>query len=303
VSARVGVIGLGVMGLPMALNLVAAGHAVTVASRSPGPVERAAERGAQRAGSAREVAREADIVITMLPDTPDVEQAARGEDGLLNGLREGTVWIDMSTISPLAARALAHEAADRGAEFLDAPVSGGQLAAEAGTLAIMVGGSARTLERVAPVLAALGTATRLGPTGAGQVAKAANQMIVAGTIALVAEALAFAGALGAEPADVRRALLGGFAQSRILDLHGQRILEQAFAPGFRADLQHKDLSIALDCGRAACVPLPLTAQVRELYSALRAQGGGDLDHSALALVYARQSGREHAHDPRPGSGS
>jgi 2-hydroxy-3-oxopropionate reductase len=291
-SERVGVVGLGVMGLPMTMNLLAAGHAVTVSSRSPGPVERAVAAGATGAGSPRAVAEGADIVITVLPDTPDVELVAHAPDGLLAGLHEGSVWIDMSTISPLASRALAEDAQARGAHFLDAPVSGGQPAAEAGTLTIMVGGDAAVLERVRPILASLGKATHIGGSGAGQIAKAANQMIVAGTIALVAEALAFAGSLGADPEAVREALLGGFAQSRILDLHGRRMLDGAFAPGFRVDLQHKDLSIALDAGRAERIPLPVTAQVRELFNALRAQGGGDLDHSALALVYARLSGQE-----------
>jgi 2-hydroxy-3-oxopropionate reductase len=298
VSERVGVIGLGVMGLPMTLNLIAAGHAVTVASRSPAPVERAVAAGAIRAVSARAVSEAADVVITVLPDTPDVELVAGGADGLLGGLREGAVWIDMSTISPIVTRALAQEAHARGARFLDAPVSGGQAAAEAGTLAIMVGGEADTLERVRPVLAVLGKVTHIGACGAGQIAKAANQMVVAGTIALVAEALTFAESLDVDPGTVREALLGGFAQSRILEVHGQRMLDGAFTPGFRVDLQHKDLSIALDAGSATRTPLPVAAQVRELFNALRAHGGGDLDHAALALLYARLSGRTLSPAPR-----
>ena len=296
-SERIGVIGLGVMGLPMTLNLLAAGHGVTVASRSPGPVERATAAGARPAGSARAVAKAADVVITMLPDTPDVELVARGADGLLAGLHEGAVWIDMSTISPLASRALADEAGALGAGFLDAPVSGGQIAAENGTLTIMAGGDAATLDRVRPILAALGKVTRIGEVGAGQIAKAANQMVVAGTIGLVAEALTFAESLGADPEAVREALLGGFAQSRVLELHGQRMLDGAFTPGFRVDLQHKDLSIALDAGRAERIPLPITAQVRELFNTLRAQAGGDLDHAALALVYERLAGHALAKLP------
>jgi 2-hydroxy-3-oxopropionate reductase len=289
---RVAFIGLGVMGLPMAANLVAAGYQVTVASRSPGPVATAAALGASTAATPQEATRTAVVVITMLPDTPDVESVAEGADGMLAVLSPDAIWIDMSTISPIAARRLAAIAAERGASFLDAPVSGGQAAAESGSLAIMVGGEAGTFERARPIFDVLGARViHVGEVGAGQIAKAANQMLVGGTIALVAEALSFAEALGVDREAVREAVLGGFGQSRVLEVHGRRILDRTFEPGFRADLQHKDLSIALDAGRAARIPLPVTSQTRELFSMLRAQGGGGLDHSALALVYDSISGR------------
>jgi 2-hydroxy-3-oxopropionate reductase len=291
--ARVAFIGLGVMGLPMASNLIAAGYRLTVASRGQGPIDAAVALGATSSSTPREATLESDVVISMLPDTPDVESVAEGPDGVLAGLAAGAVWIDMSTISPITSRRLASEAAARMASFLDAPVSGGQAAAKAGSLTIMVGGDLSAFEGVRDILTVLGArVTLVGGPGAGQIAKAANQILVGGTIALVAEALSFVSALGVDREPVREALLGGFAQSKVLELHGQRMLDGDFAPGFRADLQHKDLSIALDTGRVERLPLPMTSQVRELFNVLRAQGGGDLDHSALALAYESISGRD-----------
>jgi 2-hydroxy-3-oxopropionate reductase len=289
---RIAFVGLGVMGSPMATNLLAAGYQVTVSSRSPAPVAKAVALGASSAVTPRDAMRHADVTITMLPDTPDVESVANGPDGVLAALPASGIWIDMSTISPIAARRFGAAAESRGASFLDAPVSGGQAAAESGSLAIMVGGEASVFERASDIFEVLGARViHIGGAGAGQIAKAANQILVGGTIALVAEALSFVEAFGVDREAVRHAVLGGFGQSKVLELHGRRMLDGEFTPGFRADLQHKDLSIALDAGRAERVPLPVTSQVRELFNVLRAQDGGDLDHSALALVYERLSGR------------
>lgn len=286
---RVAFVGLGAMGAPMARNLVAAGYEVTVANRSRSAVDELAAAGARAADTPAAAALEADIAITMLPDTPDVELVG---PELLGALRPGALWIDMSTVSPLAARSA--EAAARAADvaFIDAPVSGGVAAATAGSLTVLVGGEDAAVERARPVLAVLGDrVTHVGPIGAGQIAKAANQILVGGTIALVAEAMLLVQALGVDPAPVREALLGGFAQSKVLEVHGRRQLDRTFDAGFRVDLQHKDLSIALDVGREERLALPLTALTRELFGALRAQGGGDLDHSALLLVLERLNAR------------
>ncbi len=288
-TERVAFVGLGAMGRPMAQNLVAAGLHVTVANRSKGAVADLVAGGARGAASPGAAAREAGIAITMLPDTPDVEHVA---SALLDGLRPGALWIDMSTISPLVARSTATMAHARGVAFIDAPVSGGVRAAVGGTLTVLAGGAALDIDRARPVLSILGSQiTHVGPVGAGQIAKAANQILVGGTIALVAEALLMVQALGVDPDRVRDALLGGFAQSKVLDVHGQRMIDRTFEAGFRVDLQHKDLSIALDVGREERLALPMTALVRELFGALRAQGGGDLDHSALTLVLERLNAR------------
>lgn len=281
-------IGLGAMGRPMARSLATAGFRVIVAQRNAAALDDLVEAGARVAASPSEAARECDLVITMLPDTPDVESLA---DDLLENLASGALWMDMSTISPLAARRLGAAAREQGNAFLDGPVSGGAGAAADGTLTIMVGGSSGDLERARPVLEALGSRiTHVGDVGAGQIAKAANQILVGGTIALVAEALLLVRALGVDPEPVRDALLGGFAQSRVLDVHGGRMLARTFDPGFRSELQHKDLSIALEVGREQRLPLPMTATARELFNALRAQGDGDLDHSALLLALERLAG-------------
>lgn len=282
---RVGFVGLGIMGKPMARNLLRAGYPVTVHNRSRPPVDELVAEGAADGGSPRGVAEQSEVVITMLPDTPDVEQVTFGPQGLVEGLRPGSVLVDMSTISPVATRSIAARLRERGVEMLDAPVSGGQRGAEEGTLSIMVGGDPQTFERVRPLFQALGkSVVHVGPVGAGQVCKACNQVVVALTLQAVAEALVLAERNGVDPARVRQALLGGFAGSRILEVHGQRMLEGNYQPGFRVRLHHKDLRIALETGRSAGVPMLGTALVHELLGAVVARGWGDLDHSALARL-------------------
>jgi 2-hydroxy-3-oxopropionate reductase len=288
---RIGFIGLGIMGKPMAANLLAAGHQMTVHNRSRGAVQELTEQGAQPAGSPREVAGASEVVITMLPDSPEVEEVVLGKGGVLEGIHEGALYIDMSTIAPASFRRIAEQLSERGVEAVDAPVSGGEVAAREGSLSIMCGGSEAAVERARGIFDVLGaSATHIGPPGAGQVTKAANQVVVALTIQAVAEALTLARKAGVDCARVREALLGGFAQSRILDLHGQRMVDGAFDPGFRLRLHRKDLAIALDLGRQEHVPLLATAQAAELMDALLAQGAGERDHSALAVLYQQLAG-------------
>jgi 2-hydroxy-3-oxopropionate reductase len=288
---RIGFIGLGIMGKPMAANLLAAGYPLTVHTHARATVDELAALGASAAGSAREVAARSDVVITMLPDSPDVEAVVLGPDGVADGIGDGALYVDMSTISPSVSRAIATTLAQRGVEAVDAPVSGGEAAALSGELSIMAGGADEAVERAQPIFDVLGKATtHIGPPGAGQVAKAANQIVVALTIQAVAEALVLARKAGADPARVRAALLGGFAQSRILDVHGQRMLDAAYEPGFKLRLHRKDLAIALQLGREEHVPLFATAQAAELMDGLLAQGAGDRDHSALATLYEQLAG-------------
>jgi 2-hydroxy-3-oxopropionate reductase len=288
---RIGFIGLGIMGRPMAANLLAAGYPLTVHNRSRGAVEELAALGAARASSPREVAAASDVVITMLPDSPDVEAAVLGPDGVAAGIAAGALFIDMSTIAPAVSRAIAAALAEQDVDAVDGPVSGGELAARAGELSIMAGGGDEAVGRAQPIFDVLGKATtHIGPPGAGQVAKAANQVVVALTIQAVAEALVLARKAGADPARVREALLGGFAQSRILDVHGQRMLDGAYEPGFKLRLHRKDLAIALQLAREEQIPLFATAQAAQLMDALLAQGSGDRDHSALAVVYEQLAG-------------
>lgn len=288
---RIGFIGLGIMGQPMAGNLLAAGYPLTVHNRSRGPVDELAAQGATSADTPREVAATSDVVITMLPDSPDVEAVVLGPDGVAEGIRDGALYIDMSTIGPAVSRRIAAVLSERGVDAVDAPVSGGEPAARDGNLSIMAGGSEEAVERARPIFEVLGKATtHIGPPGAGQVAKAANQVVVALTIQAVAEALTLARKAGVDPAQVRAALLGGFAQSRILDLHGQRMLDGSYDPGFKLRLHRKDLAIALQLGREEHAPLFATAQAAELMDALLAQGAGDRDHSALATVYEQLAG-------------
>lgn len=294
-ETKVGFIGLGIMGEPMASNLLAAGYQVTVHNRSSAAVDRLAKAGAPPAATPAEAARDADVVILMLPDSPDVERVVNGDDGVAGALRGGAVLIDMSTISPDVTRRLAAELAQRDVRMLDAPVSGGQQGAIAGTLTIMVGGDEATFATARPLLDVLGgSVTLIGDCGAGQVAKACNQTIVAGTIQTVAEALLLAKRSGVDPARVRQALLGGFAGSKILEIHGQRMLDAAFDPGFKVRLHAKDLDIALRAAAAAGVALPTAATVRQFLTTLVSSGQGDLDHSALALVMERLAGDEDA---------
>ena len=280
---RLGFIGLGIMGAPMARQLLASGFALTVHSRSPEPVDELVSGGAERAGSPADVARTSDVVITMLPDTLDVEQVVLGDDGVASGITAGALVIDMSTIDPGPTRLIAEQLASRGVEMLDAPVSGGERGAIDGTLSIMVGGSEQAFARAAPILESMGkNIVHVGPSGAGQIAKACNQLVVAATIEAVAEALVLAERSGVDAAKVREALLGGFAGSKILEVHGQRMLDRAFEPGFRARLHRKDARIVLNAAEASGTPIPsFRAVAVQLDRLVDGAGRGELDHSAL----------------------
>jgi 2-hydroxy-3-oxopropionate reductase len=283
---RIGFIGLGIMGKPMAGNLLKAGYALHVHNRSRASVKQLAAEGAMPASTPKEVAEHSDVVITMLPDSPEVEQVVFGEAGVLEGIKEQSLFIDMSSIAPATARRIYEAMQEIGVEALDAPVSGGDVGAKAGTLSIMVGGKAEAFQRAQALLNALGkNIVHVGEAGAGQVTKACNQVMVALTIQAVSEALTLARNAGVDPARVREALLGGFAHSRILDLHGTRMIEGNFEPGFRMRLHRKDLRIALEEGRATGTGLFATALVAEQMTFLLGQGKGDLDHSALSLFY------------------
>lgn len=281
---RIGFIGVGIMGKPMALNLLKAGYAVTVHDLNRQPVDELVQQGADSADSARAVAEQSDVVITMLPDSPEVEAVVFGPDGVLEGIRKGMLFIDMSTIAPATSEKISKVLSEKDVDALDAPVSGGDVGAKAGTLSIMVGGTKAAFERALPLFQVMGkNIVHIGDAGAGQVTKACNQIVVGMTIQAVAEAMTLAKKAGVDIEKVRDALLGGFAQSRILDLHGKRILEGNFQPGFKIKLHRKDMNIALQTGRTLSVPLPGTAQVASQMDAIIAQGNGDLDHSALAL--------------------
>ena len=281
----IGFIGLGIMGKPMARNLIKAGYLLTVHNRSRGAVDELVREGAKDGRTPRGVAEESDMIITMLPDSPDVQQVVTGPSGVLEGLRKGAVLVDMSTISPMVTQDLAKAVRSKGAEMLDAPVSGGEKGAVEATLSIMVGGPEEIFARVKPVFEVMGkNIVHIGATGAGQVTKACNQIVVALTIQAVSEALVLASKAGVDPGKVRQALLGGFAQSRILDVHGQRMLERNFKPGFRVRLHQKDLNIGLSTGKNLGVPLPATAVVQEAFTALQGLGRGDQDHSSLVTV-------------------
>lgn len=278
----IGFIGLGIMGKPMARNLLKAGHSVVAHNRSRGAVDELSKEGAQSATSSKEVAEQSEIVITMLPDSPDVELVYTGEQGIFSGIKSGQLLIDMSSISPVVARKLAAEAEKRRCEMIDAPVSGGEAGAVGATLSIMIGGKASAVERAMPIFQALGkNIVHVGGAGAGQVTKAANQMVVGTTIAIVGEALVLAAKAGVDPAKVRQALLGGFAQSKILEAHGQKMLDRNFKPGFRIRLHEKDMKIALATGSEYGVPLMVSSVVGQMMTAMKGMGNGDLDHSAL----------------------
>ena len=281
----VGFIGLGLMGRPMAMKLHAAGAEVVIHNRSRGVVDALAAEGLSPAHSPREVAERAPVVIVMATDTPAVERIVGAEDGIANGIAPDGLVIDMGTTAVEATRVLAKTIEGRGAHFVDAPVSGGEIGAKAGTLTIMAGGSETAIARAMPYFEVMGASTtRVGDVGAGQIAKAANQVIVGLTIGAVAEALALAKRAGADPAKVREALQGGFAASRILEVHGQRMIDGAFIPGGKATTQRKDLQQALDLASSIDLELPATALTRDLYDRLIAAGGGDLDHSGLYTV-------------------
>jgi len=264
---------------------------MVVHNRSQGAVDALAQDGAQAAGSPREVAEAAETVILMLPDSPQVEEVAGGEDGVLAGARAGSLVVDMSTISPVVTRVLAEQAAERGAEWVDAPVSGGDVGAREGTLSIMAGGSEAAFERARPLFEALGkTIVHVGPIGAGQVVKACNQVVVALSIEAVAEALVLGSKHGVDPGTILDVLGGGLAGNKVMEVRRRNFLEHDFTPGFRIDLHHKDIGIALAAAREAGVALPATAAVGEMLQALRARGSGGLDHSAL-LTYVEDLAR------------
>jgi len=280
-SIKIGFIGLGIMGAPMAVRLAQGGHALFVHTRSQ-VREEVTAAGATVCASAAEVAQRADVIFTMVPDTPDVERVLFGEGGVAAGLSAGKTVVDMSSISPMATKAFARRIEALGAEWLDAPVSGGEVGAKAGTLSIMVGGEEATFARIKPLFELMGkNITRVGGAGAGQTTKVANQIIVALNIAAVGEALVFASKAGADPAKVREALMGGFASSRILEVHGERMIKRTFNPGFRIALHQKDLNLALQSAKAMNLALPNTAGTAQLMQAAAAQGWDQLDHSAL----------------------
>lgn len=278
---NIGFIGLGIMGRPMALNLIKGGHQLFLHSRSGVPADLTGAGGTTCANGA-DVARRADVVITMVPDTPDVERVLFGPDGVAAGLAPGKAVVDMSSISPIETKAFAARINALGCDYVDAPVSGGQVGAQNAALTIMAGGTQAAFDRVAPLFALLGkNITLIGGNGAGQTCKVANQIIVALNIEAVAEALVFASKAGADPAKVRQALMGGFASSRILEVHGDRMIKRTFDPGFRIELHQKDLALALSGARALGVSLPNTATAQELFNACAADGGARADHSSL----------------------
>ena len=292
---QIGFIGLGIMGRPMARNLAKAGFGLVVHSRSRGPVDElvAEVPAAEAAASPAEVAARAKIVITMLPDSPDVRAVVFGADGLAEAMGEGHLLVDMSTIAPATAVEVGGALAARGARALDAPVSGGDKGAIAGTLSIMIGGAAEDVERARPLFAAMGkTIVHVGGPGAGQTVKACNQIVVALNYAAVSEALVLGAKAGVEPAKIVEVLSGGLAASRVLELRGPTMLKHDFAPGFRVNLHRKDLGIALATAKEQGVPLAATALVSQLYDAVAAAGHGDLDHSALLTVVEGLAGYE-----------
>jgi 2-hydroxy-3-oxopropionate reductase len=278
---KLGFIGLGIMGTPMALHLRAAGHDLFVTTRSAVP-QALIDAGAVTCKSAAEVARQAEVIFTMVPDTPDVAKVLFGESGIATALSKGKTVVDMSSISPIETKDFAERIEAAGADWLDAPVSGGEVGAKAASLTIMVGGRDEVFARIQPLLALMGkNITHVGPAGAGQITKVANQMIVALNIAAVAEALVFASKAGADPARVRQALMGGFAASRVLEVHGERMIKRTFNPGFRIKLHQKDLNLALQGAKALGVSLPNTATAAQLMQACAANGLAEMDHSAL----------------------
>ncbi|MGH7661725.1 MAG: 2-hydroxy-3-oxopropionate reductase [Vulcanimicrobiaceae bacterium] len=281
----IGFIGLGIMGKPMARNLMKAGHKLVVHNRSRGAVDELVKEGAKGANSPKEVAAQSDLIITILPDSPDVESVVLGSEGIASGIKSGAIYIDMSTIKPAVARKVAEAVQKKGARALDAPVSGGEKGAIEGTLSIMVGGAQADFDEVLPIFQAMGkNIVLVGPNGAGQIAKAANQLVVGVTIEAVAEALALAQAAGVDPAKVRSVLLGGFAQSRILDLHGQRMLDGNFQPGFKARLHQKDMRIVTDTAKESGIDAPVAQLALERFNKLVDSGGGEKDHSALRTL-------------------
>jgi 2-hydroxy-3-oxopropionate reductase len=293
--STVGFIGLGIMGTPMAANLIKGGHTLFLFSRSGVP-KALTEAGGRACRSAAEVARHAEVIITMVPDTPDVEKVLFGPDGVADGLSAGKVVVDMSSISPIETKVFAARIRAAGADYIDAPVSGGQVGAQNAALTIMAGGLEETFARVRPIFELMGkNITRVGEVGAGQVCKVANQIIVALNIEAVAEALLLASKAGVDPAKVREALMGGFASSRVLEVHGERMIRRTFTPGFRIELHQKDLNLALSSARALKMSLPNTATAQELFNACQAHGGGAWDHSAMVRALEMLAGHDIGH--------
>ena len=279
--SKVGFVGLGIMGTPMAGHLLAGGHELFAYDLRPVP-QALVDAGAKACASGKEVAQRSDVVIVMVPDTPHVAAALFDADGIAAGLAKGKTVVDMSSISPVETKAFAQRINALGCDYLDAPVSGGEVGAKAATLTIMAGGPETAFERVRPLFALMGkNVTRVGGNGDGQTCKVANQIIVALNIEAVAEALLFASKMGADPAKVRQALMGGFASSRVLEVHGERMVNRTFDPGFRIELHQKDLNLALASARAAGLSLPNTATAQELFNACAAHGGKGWDHSAM----------------------
>ena len=290
--ANIGFIGLGIMGAPMAINLCKGGHTLYTYTRGETP------RSVQEAGviactNGAEVARQTDIIITMVPDTPHVEDALFSDTGVAAGLSEGKIVVDMSSISPVATKGFAKRINALDCEYLDAPVSGGEVGAKAASLTIMVGGSESSFNQVKPLFDLMGkNVTLVGGNGDGQITKVANQIIVGLTIEAVGEALLLAAKAGADPAKVREALMGGFANSRILEVHGERMVKRSFDPGFRIELHQKDLNLALTTARQLGVALPNTATVQELFNTCAAHGGSGLDHSAMVNALEKMANFE-----------
>jgi 2-hydroxy-3-oxopropionate reductase len=293
---KIGFIGLGIMGKPMAGHLIDGGHEVWLHTRSGVPAE-LTHKGGKACDTPRDVAAAADIVITMVPDTPDVELVLFGENGVAEGLAAGKIVVDMSSISPIETKAFAAKIEELGCQYVDAPVSGGEVGAKQASLTIMCGADPGTFDKVKPVFELMGkNITLVGPNGAGQTCKVANQIIVALTIEAVSEGLLFASKAGADPAKVRDALMGGLATSRILEVHGERMIKRTFDPGFRIELHQKDLNLALQGAKALGLTLPNTATAQELFNACRAHGGQGWDHSAMVRALEIASNHEVAKD-------
>jgi 2-hydroxy-3-oxopropionate reductase len=290
--SNIGFIGLGIMGKPMAMNLIKGGHTLFLHSRS-GVAQELVAAGGRACSNAKDVAQKADVIITMVPDTPDVEKVLFGNYGVAEGLARGKIVVDMSSISPIETKQFAKRINALGCEYVDAPVSGGEVGAKNAALTIMVGGSDATFAKVKPLFDLMGkNITLVGGNGDGQTCKVANQIIVALNIEAVGEALLFASKAGADPAKVRQALMGGFAASRILEVHGERMIKRTFDPGFRIELHQKDLSLALSGARAMGLSLPNTASAQELFNACAAHGGAKWDHSALVRALETMANHE-----------
>jgi 2-hydroxy-3-oxopropionate reductase len=291
----IGFIGLGIMGAPMAGHLLDAGHEVFASDHRSPPPAALTGKGLKVVTGSDAVARAASVVVTMVPDTPQVEEVLFGDKGAASGLSRGKLVIDMSSISPIATKEFAKKINALGCDYLDAPVSGGEVGAKAASLTIMVGGPEKAFERAKPIFEKMGkNITLVGDNGVGQTTKVANQIVVALTIEAVAEALVFASKAGADPAKVRQALMGGLAASRILEVHGERMIKRTFAPGFRIELHAKDLNLALEGAKALGVSLPNTSTTQQLFNSCAANGGAKEDHSALVRALERMAGYEVA---------